>query len=273
MCTQDSSSVGTDTSSRPRADLRRRSRAVNGRPACAVAHGRQSSTHLCGSVYAPRLPPHVRAVTVVSTRSDPVEQVPDAVLPGPAGAVVEVEATAICGSDLHFYDGDLPMYPVAVGHEAIGDGRRGRSRRRAGSPSATGCWSPRSPAAAPAQGCATRRPGRRASGARRCSAPASSAAPRATCSPYRPRTSSCSPIPDGVSDEAALLLTDNLGTGWAGATARRLRAPATRWWCSGSARSGSARSGARSRSAPDGCWSSDPVAGRRARPRRRAPPR
>ena len=45
----------------------------------------------------------------------------------------------------------------------------------------------------------------------------SSAAARASCSPYRPRTSSCSAIPDGVDDEAALLLTDNLGTGWAGA--------------------------------------------------------
>jgi threonine dehydrogenase-like Zn-dependent dehydrogenase len=49
-----------------------------------------------------------------------VEEVPDATLPGPGGAVVKVEATAICGSDLHFYDGDLPLYPVAVGHEAIG---------------------------------------------------------------------------------------------------------------------------------------------------------
>ena len=53
-------------------------------------------------------------------RSATVETVPDAVLPGPDGAVVQVEAAAICGSDLHFYDGDLPFYPVAVGHEAIG---------------------------------------------------------------------------------------------------------------------------------------------------------
>ena len=34
--------------------------------------------------------------------------------------IVQVTASAICGSDLHFYDGDLPMYPVAPGHEVVG---------------------------------------------------------------------------------------------------------------------------------------------------------
>ena len=46
---------------------------------------------------------------------------PDPTLPGPDGAIVEVTAAAICGSDLHFYEGDYPLpEPVARGHEAVG---------------------------------------------------------------------------------------------------------------------------------------------------------
>lgn len=49
-----------------------------------------------------------------------VEQVPDPVLPGPSGIIIEVESTAICGSDLHLYH-DAPTGPgVRLGHEAIG---------------------------------------------------------------------------------------------------------------------------------------------------------
>ena len=41
--------------------------------------------------------------------------------PGPDGAIVEVTAAGICGSDLHFYEADFPLAePLAVGHEAIG---------------------------------------------------------------------------------------------------------------------------------------------------------
>ena len=48
-------------------------------------------------------------------------EAPDPVPPGPDGAVVAVEASAICGSDLHFYDGDIPVGDgLAVGHEFIG---------------------------------------------------------------------------------------------------------------------------------------------------------
>ena len=50
-----------------------------------------------------------------------VREAPDPSPPGRDGAVVSVEATAICGSNLHFYDGDLPVGDgVAVGHEFIG---------------------------------------------------------------------------------------------------------------------------------------------------------
>ncbi|CDO89107.1 dehydrogenase [Mycobacterium triplex] len=46
---------------------------------------------------------------------------PDPGLPGPDGAVIQVRTAAICGSDLHFYDGDYPLFtPLPLGHEAIG---------------------------------------------------------------------------------------------------------------------------------------------------------
>jgi 2-desacetyl-2-hydroxyethyl bacteriochlorophyllide A dehydrogenase len=144
-----------------------------------------------------------------------VADVPDAVLPGPDGAVVAVEATAICGSDLHFYDGDLPFYPMAVGHEAIGrvvevgqEVRRFAVGDRVLVASVAGCGS--------CIGCATGDPVTCLSGAKVFGAGELGGAqadllavPAADFQLLR--------IPDGVSDEAALLLTDNLATGWAAA--------------------------------------------------------
>ena len=50
-----------------------------------------------------------------------VEEAPDPTPPGPGGAVVSVDATAICGSDMHFYDGDLDLgMAIPVGHEFLG---------------------------------------------------------------------------------------------------------------------------------------------------------
>ena len=50
-----------------------------------------------------------------------VLEAPDPEPLGAGGAVVAVQATAICGSDLHFYDGDLPLRRrLPVGHEFLG---------------------------------------------------------------------------------------------------------------------------------------------------------
>ena len=50
-----------------------------------------------------------------------VDQAPDPSAPGPGGAVVSVDAAAICGSDMHFYDGDLDLgMAIPVGHEFLG---------------------------------------------------------------------------------------------------------------------------------------------------------
>ena len=62
----------------------------------------------------------MRAVVLTGVRSVAVEDVDDARLPGPAGILVTVERTAICGSDLHLYHGDIPAVGVHLGHEFIG---------------------------------------------------------------------------------------------------------------------------------------------------------
>lgn len=63
----------------------------------------------------------MRSVVIDAPGSVRVDTRPDPGLPGADGAVVQVTATAICGSDLHFYEGDYPIAePVALGHEAIG---------------------------------------------------------------------------------------------------------------------------------------------------------
>lgn len=62
----------------------------------------------------------MRAVVLTGEREVAVEEVADARLPGPDGAVIAVEQTAICGSDLHLYHGDIPAIGVHLGHEAVG---------------------------------------------------------------------------------------------------------------------------------------------------------
>ena len=59
----------------------------------------------------------MRTVVVDGPRSIQVDTRPDPALPGPDGAIVSVGAAGICGSDLHFYEGDFPLFdPIALGH-------------------------------------------------------------------------------------------------------------------------------------------------------------
>src|SRR5687768_6496750 len=62
----------------------------------------------------------MRAVVLQGNRSVSVEDVPDATLSGPDSAVVTVERTAICGSDLHLYHGAMGGPGVRLGHEFVG---------------------------------------------------------------------------------------------------------------------------------------------------------
>jgi threonine dehydrogenase-like Zn-dependent dehydrogenase len=63
----------------------------------------------------------VRAVVYRGVGHVQVEDVPDAVVEEPGDAVVRVAATAICGSDLHFFHGKAPLESgETIGHEALG---------------------------------------------------------------------------------------------------------------------------------------------------------
>jgi len=62
----------------------------------------------------------MRAVVLNGERDVSVEEVPDAVVPGPDGLLLRVERTAICGSDLHLYHGPLTIPGVHLGHEFVG---------------------------------------------------------------------------------------------------------------------------------------------------------
>ena len=155
-------------------------------------------------------------VVIDGPRQVRVAGAPDAVPPGTDGAVVAVDAAGICGSDLHFYDGDIPVgkgFPV--GHEFIGtviEVGSGVQRFRPGdrvlTASVAGCGH--------CDGCATGDPvtcveGPKVFGSGMLPGGQASAVavPAADFQMLR--------IPEGIDDEAALLLTDNLNTGWIGA--------------------------------------------------------
>src|SRR5215469_10676526 len=65
----------------------------------------------------------MRAVVWQGKHNVQVQEVPDPEILNPRDAIVKVTLTAICGSDLHLYNGDVPtMEPGdVVGHEFMGE--------------------------------------------------------------------------------------------------------------------------------------------------------
>ena len=60
-----------------------------------------------------------------------VDTVPDPEIVNPHDAIIKVTSTAICGSDLHLYDGVIPTMQAETSRPRIhGRGRRGRQPRR-----------------------------------------------------------------------------------------------------------------------------------------------
>jgi len=63
----------------------------------------------------------VRAVVYRDVRELAVEDVPEPRLEQPSDALVRITVAAICGSDLHFYNGKAPLSPGdPIGHEGMG---------------------------------------------------------------------------------------------------------------------------------------------------------
>jgi glutathione-independent formaldehyde dehydrogenase len=63
----------------------------------------------------------LRAVVYQGTRDVGVQTVDDAVLEDPEDVVIEVTSSAICGTDLHMYDGRVGAEPgLVLGHEPLG---------------------------------------------------------------------------------------------------------------------------------------------------------
>jgi glutathione-independent formaldehyde dehydrogenase len=63
----------------------------------------------------------MRAVVYQGTREVGVQSVDDAVLEDPEDVVVEITSSAICGTDLHMYDGRTGAEPgLVLGHEPLG---------------------------------------------------------------------------------------------------------------------------------------------------------
>ena len=64
----------------------------------------------------------MRALTFHGKHDVRMETVPDPEIVNPRDAIIEVTATAICGSDLHLYDGVIPgvMRGDILGHEFMG---------------------------------------------------------------------------------------------------------------------------------------------------------
>src|SRR3954467_3066968 len=63
----------------------------------------------------------MRAVTFQAPEQVRVEEKPDPELSAPDDALIRIEASGICGSDLHIYHGRVPVEPgFTIGHEFVG---------------------------------------------------------------------------------------------------------------------------------------------------------
>ena len=63
----------------------------------------------------------MKAVTIHGSKKISVDNHPDPTIQHPRDAILKVTATAICGSDLHIYNGMIPQpRPMVLGHEFMG---------------------------------------------------------------------------------------------------------------------------------------------------------
>jgi 2-desacetyl-2-hydroxyethyl bacteriochlorophyllide A dehydrogenase len=158
----------------------------------------------------------MRTVVIDGPGSIRIDTRPDPALTGPDGVIVAVSAAGICGSDLHFYEGEYPMVePVALGHEAVGtvveagpDVRTVKVGDEVMVSSVAGCGG--------CPGCATNDPVMCYSGINIFGGGVLPGAQTDLLAVHA-ADFQVRKIPEGISTEQALLLTDNLATGWAAA--------------------------------------------------------
>ena len=158
----------------------------------------------------------MRTVVLDGPHNIGVDTRPDPVLPGPDGAIISITAAGICGSDLHFYEGDYPLAePMTLGHEAVGtvvevgpEVRTVKVGDQVMVSSVTGCGT--------CPGCATRDPVMCFSGFQIFGGGVLPGA-QADLLAVPAADFQLLKTPEGISTEQALLLTDNLATGWAAA--------------------------------------------------------
>jgi alcohol dehydrogenase len=159
----------------------------------------------------------MRAVVLRGSEDVAVEDVPDAGVPGPDGLLLRVERTAICGSDLHLYHGPMTIPGVHLGHEFMGTvddvGRQVTSVTKGDRVLVSGVI-----------GCGACAPCRAGdvvlcerSGTRVFGTNLDLAGGQAEAVGVPAADASVVKVPEGISDEQAVLLTDILPTGFLGA--------------------------------------------------------
>jgi alcohol dehydrogenase len=169
----------------------------------------------------------MRATVLEGPRRVSVRDVPDPALPGPEGVVVAVERTAICGSDLHLYHDAPTGTGIRLGHEAIGTVLEAGPQVRTAKPGdrvlvsgVIGCGVCGPCLAGQPNLCLA---GKAAAFGTTPELPGGQA--EAMAVPFADLFAL--PIPEGVSDEEAVLLTDILPTGYLGAVRASIRPGAT----------------------------------------------
>jgi alcohol dehydrogenase len=169
----------------------------------------------------------MRATVLEGPRAVSLQTVPDPVLPGPDGVVVTVEATAICGSDLHLYHDAPTGAGIHLGHEAIGTVAEAGAAVHSMKPGdrvlvsgVIGCGLCGPCRAGQPHVCEA---GKSAAFGTVPDLPGGQA--EAMAVPFADLFAR--PIPEGMSDEEAVLLTDILPTGYLGASRADIRPGAT----------------------------------------------
>lgn len=144
------------------------------------------------------------------------EDMPDARLPGPHGAVVQTTLCSICGTDLHPYHTDMGARDYCIGHEAVGTIVELGSEVRGFSvgdrvliPASIGCGACANCLAGNVILCTTF-DAMKAYGQGDPTIPGC----QAEAVPVSNADNNLFRLPDELSDEIGLLLTDNTATAW-----------------------------------------------------------